>query len=143
MNALFSFEQIIKALANTSMSLVCVIVITLLTTSCATVPTKQTTSTDTTANSLTTKEKSDNETTANILQELECRTVKVTGTRFTRKICEYKETWAAIDKKNRKESDEFVGEITRNSSLIDPEGKGSTGGSMGSYNTPNMPGGGP
>ena len=138
MSALFTFKQIIKALANTSIPLVCVIVITLLTTSCATVPTKQTTSTDTTANSLTTKEKSDNETTANILQELECRTVQVTGTRFTRKICELKEVWAAIDKENRKKSGEFVGEITRQSGINPSEGAGSAyGGQMvGNPNTP-------
>jgi hypothetical protein len=140
MRALFTFKQIIKALANTSMPLVCVIAITLWTTSCATVPTKQTTSTDTTANSLTTKEKSDNETTANTLQELECRTVEVTGTRFKRKICEYKETWAAIDKKNRKESDELVSGITEQSGLIDPEGKGASGGSRGRINSAVSPG---
>ena len=142
MSALFTFKQMIKALANTSIPLVCVIVITLLTTSCATVPTKQTTSTDTAANSLTTKEKSDNETTADILQELECRTVEVTGTRFTRKICEFKEVWAAIDKENRKESDEFVSGITRQSG-INPEG--AAGGSaydgqmVGNPNTPSGP----
>jgi len=141
MSALFTFKQIIKALVNTSMPLFCVIVITLLTTSCATVPTKQTTSTDTTANSLTTKEKSDNETTADILQELECRTVEVTGTRFTRKICEFKEVWAAIDKENRKEAGEFVGGIIEQSGITDPEGKGSSGGSAGRYNTPISPGG--
>jgi hypothetical protein len=128
MSALFTFKRIIKALANTSMPLVCVIVITLLTTSCATVATKQTTSTDTTANSLTTKEKSDNETTANILQELECREVQITGTRFKRTICEFKEVWAAIDKENRKESDEFVSGITEQSGLTNPEGKPPSGG---------------
>lgn len=141
MSALFTFKQIIKALANTSIQLVCVIVITLLTTSCATVPTKQTTSTDTTANSLTTKEKSDNETTANSLQDLECRTVQVTGSRFTRKICEFKEVWAAIDKENRKESDEFVSEITRQSG-INPEGGGGSpydGQMGGNPNTPTGP----
>jgi len=141
MSALFTFKQIIKALANTSIPLVCVIVITLLTTSCATVPTKQTTSTDTTANSLTTKEKSDNETTADILQELECRTVEVTGTRFTRKICEFKEVWAAIDKENRKKSGEFVGEITRQSGINPEPAAGSAyGGQMGGNpNTPSGP----
>jgi len=141
MNALFSFEQIIKALANTSMSLVCVIVITLLTTSCATVPTKQTTSTDTTANSLTTKEKSDNETTANILQKLECRDVEVTGTRFKRKICEFKETWADIDKENRQKTGEFVRKLTEQSGIINPEGKAVPGG-MGRENNPTTPPGG-
>ena len=140
MSALFTFKQIIKALANTSIPLVCVIVITLLTTSCATVPTKQTTSTDTAANSLTTKEKADDETAAEMLQELECRTVAVTGSRFTKKVCEYKEVWAAIDKKNKKGADEFVGGITRNSGLIDPEGKGASGGGGGRYNTPTTPG---
>jgi hypothetical protein len=140
MSALFTFKQIIKALGNTSMPLVCVIVITLLTTSCATVPTKQTTSTDTTPNSLTTKEKSDNETTADILQKLECREVEVTGTRFKKTICEFKETWADIDKDNRKESDEFVRKITEQSGLIDPEGKGASGGSGGRINSAVSPG---
>ena len=140
MSALFTFKQIIKALANTSIPLVCVIVIRLLTTSCATVPTKQTTSPDTTANSLATKEKSDNETTADILQELECRTVEVTGTRFTRKICEFKEVWASIDKENRQEADEFVSEITRQSG-INPEDTGGSpyGGQSGNPNTPTGP----
>jgi maltose-binding protein MalE len=140
MSALFTFKQIIKALANTFMPLVCVIVIMLLATSCSTVPTKQTTSTDTTANSLTTKEKSDNETTANILQELECREVTVAGSRFTRKVCEFKETWAAIDKENRKKSDKIVSGIKENSALINPEGKPVPSG--GAYNTPITPPGG-
>jgi hypothetical protein len=135
MSALFTFKQIIKALGNTSMPLVCVIVVTLLTTSCATVPTKQTASTDTTANSLTTKEKSDNETTANILEKLECREVQITGTRFKRTICEFKETWADIDKENREETDEFVREITEQSGIINPEGKGASGGEGGRINS--------
>jgi major membrane immunogen (membrane-anchored lipoprotein) len=138
MSALFTFEQIKKALANTSMPLVCVIVITLLTTSCATVPTKQTTSTDTTANSLTTKEKSDNETTE-VLQKIECRKVVETGTHFKRTICEFKETWADISKEDRRESDEFVREITKQSGIINPEGKTDSG--MGKVNSPNTPGG--
>ena len=128
MSALFTFKRIIKALANTSMPLVCVIVITLLTASCATVATKQTTSTDTTAKSLTTKEKSDNETTANILQELECRDVEITGTRFKRTICEFKEVWAAIDKKNKGKADELVRKVTENSALTNPEGIPTSGG---------------
>ena len=139
MSALFTFKQIVKALVNTSIPLVCVIVITLLTTSCATVPTKQTASTDTAANSLTTKVKADDETAADMLQQLECRTVSVPGSRFTKKVCEYKEVWAAIDKKNKKASDEFVGEITKNSGVVYED---SGGGGMGSYNTANMPGGG-
>ena len=139
MSALFTFKRIIKALANTSMPLVCVIVITLLTASCATAPTKQTTSTDTTANSLTTKEKSDNETTANILQEIECRTVAVPGSRFKRKVCELKEVWAAIDKKNKGKADELVRGITEQSGLIDPEGKG-VGGPGGRINSAVSPG---
>jgi len=122
MSALFSFERIIKALANISMSLVCVIIFTLLTTACATAPTRQTASTDTTANSLTLKEKSDNETTADILQKLECRTVEVTGTRFTKKVCEFKEVWAAIDKENSETSGEFVRKMTEQSTIANPEG---------------------
>jgi hypothetical protein len=120
--------------------LVCLIVITLLTASCATAPTKQITSTDTTANSLATKEKSDNETTADILQELECRTVEVTGSRFTKKICETKEVWAAIDKKNKKESDEFVGELTRQSGVVyEDAGSAYSGKLGGNPNTPTGP----
>jgi hypothetical protein len=138
MSALFTFEQIKKALANTSMPLVCVIVITLLTTSCATVPTKQATSTDTTANSLTTKEKSDNETKEDILQKLECRKVVETGTRVTRTICELKETWAAISKENRRESDEYVREITTQSGIINSQGAQDSG--QGRVNNPMTPG---
>jgi maltose-binding protein MalE len=130
MSALFTFKRIIKALANTSMPLVCVIVITLLTASCATVATKQTTSTDTTAKSLTTKEKSDNETTANILQELECRTVTVPGSRFKRKVCEFKEVWAAIDKKNKGKADELVNKVNELSGLTNPEGIPAGGGGI-------------
>ena len=140
MKTLLSFEQIIKALANTSMPLVCVIVITLLTASCATAPTKQTTSTDTTANSLTTKEKSDNETTANILQEIECRTVAVPGSRFKRKVCELKEVWAAIDKKNKGKADELVNKVNELSGLIDPEATGASGGAGGRINSAVSPG---
>ena len=130
MGALFNFEQIKKDLANTYMLLVCIIVITLLTTSCNTVPIKQTTSTDTAANSLTTTE--------NIQKEIECRYVDVTGSRFKRKICKTKETWAAISKKNRGEADEFVRGITEQSGRSTPPGADSAGGIM---NTPISPGG--
>jgi hypothetical protein len=139
MSALFTFEQIKKALANTSMPLVCVIVITLLTTSCATVPTKQTTSTDTTANSLTTKEKSDNETSKDILKKIACRDVVETGTHFTRTICEFKETWDDISKEKRRKADEFVREITSQSGIINPEGNADSG--LGKVNSPTTPGG--
>ena len=119
MNALFTFEQIKKALANTSMPLVCVIVITLLTTSCATVPTKQTTSTDTTANSLTAKEKS-----KEIVKKIECREVVATGSTIKRTICEFKETWAEISKEKGEKTDEFIQEINRKSGIITPQSSG-------------------
>ena len=137
MSAIFSFEQIIKALANSSMLLVCVIVITLLATSCSTVPTKQINSTDTTASSLTTNEKSDNETTAEIEQELECRYIKATGSRFKRKICNSKETWAAIDKKNKGDAEELVRKVNEQSGI--PIGNESPDGRMNNPVTP--PGG--
>jgi urate oxidase len=127
MNALFNFEQIKKALANNSMPLVCVIVITLLTTSCATVPTKQTTSTDTTANSLTTKEKSGNETSKEIMKKIACRDVVETGTHFKRTVCEFKETWDEISKEKEKKADELIREVTRQSGIINPGGDSSMG----------------
>jgi hypothetical protein len=135
MNALFNFEQIKKALANNSMPLVCVIVITLLTTSCATVPTKQTTSTDTTANSLTAKERS-----KEIVKKIECRDVVATGTTIKRTVCEFKETWDEISKEKGKKADELVREVTRQSGII-PEGTQNSGqGRVNSAVTP--PGGG-
>jgi len=136
MSILFTFEQVKKDLANTYMPLVCIIVITLLTTSCNTVPTKQTTSTDTAANSLTTKEKSDNETTENIQKELECRSIKTTGSRFKRKICKTKETWAKISKKNKREADEFVRGIAEQSGIKTDEGIDSGGGRESNPTTP-------
>jgi urate oxidase len=140
MSALFTFEQIKKALANTSMPLVCVIVITLLTTSCATVPTKQTTSTDTTANSLTTKEKSNNETSKEIMKKIACREVVATGTTIKRTVCEFKETWDEISKEKGKKADELIREVTRQSGII-PEGTQNSGqGRVNSAVTP--PGGG-
>ncbi|MFC1839733.1 hypothetical protein ACFL1N_09145 [Thermodesulfobacteriota bacterium] len=139
MSALFTFKQIIKALANTSMPLVCVIVITLLTISCSTVPTKQTTSTDTAANSLTTKEKSDNKTTENIQKELECRYIEVTGSRFKKKICKSKEAWAKISKRHKSEADEFVRGITEKSGIST---SGETDPAGGRMNTPTTPPGG-
>ena len=117
MSALFSFKQIIKALANTFMPLVCVIVIMLMTASCSTMTTKQATSTNTTASSLTAKEKSDNETTANIQQATECRYIPVTGSRFGKKICRTKEAWAEIAKKHERAADELVRGLTDQSSL--------------------------
>ncbi len=140
MKALFSFDQIIKALANTFMPLVCVIVITLFTASCSTVPTKQTTSTDSTANSLTAKVKSDNETTDDITQRLECRDVDVTGSRFKKKICEYKETWAAIDKENEEKSGKLVRKLDQESGIINKGGQGASAG--GTYNDAMTPPGG-
>ena len=119
MNALFTFEQIKKALSNNSMPLVCVIVITLLTTSCATVPTKQTTSTDTTANSLTAKEKS-----KEIVKKIECREVVATGSTIKRTICEFKETWAESSKEKGEKADEFIQEINRKSGIITPQSSG-------------------
>ncbi len=135
MNALFNFEQIKKALANNSMPLVCVIVITLLTTSCATVPTKQTTSTDTTANSLTTKEKSNNETSKEIVKKIECRDIVATGSTIKRTVCEFKETWAEISQEKGKKADEFIQEINRKSGIINP-GQNSGGGMVNSAVTP-------
>jgi hypothetical protein len=118
MSALLIFEQINKALAKTSMLLVCVIIITLLTTSCATAPTKPTTSIDTTANTLATKEKSGNETKENNMDKIECRDVIETGSLLKRKICEYKETWAAIDKENRKKTEAAFTTFTAPSGII-------------------------
>ena len=119
MNALFTFEQIKKALSNNSMPLVCVIVITLLTTSCATVPTKQIASTDTTANSLTAKERS-----KEIVKKIECREVVATGSTIKRTICEFKETWAEISKEKGEKTDEFIQEINRKSGIITPQSSG-------------------
>jgi hypothetical protein len=118
MSALFIFKQIKNALVNTSMPFVCVIIITLLTASCATAPTKQTASTDTKANSLTTKEKSDKETKENAIDKIECRDVTGTGSRFKRKVCEYKEVWAAIDKENSKNKDKLIKGINDQTGII-------------------------
>ncbi len=134
MNALFNFEQIKKALANNSMPLVCVIVITLLTTSCATVPTKQTTLADTTANSLTAKERS-----KEIVKKIECRDIVATGSTIKRTICEFKETWAESSEEKGKKADEFIQEINRKSGIINP-GQNSGMGTVNSAVTP--PGGG-
>jgi hypothetical protein len=136
MSALFTFEQIKKDMANTYIPLVCIIVIMLLTTSCNTVPTKQTTSTDTAANSLTTKEKSDNETTENIQKELECRYIEVTGSRFKKKICKTKETWTKISKKDREGADELVRKLDEQSATSTGQGADSGGGRMNSPITP-------
>ena len=134
MSALFSFKQIIKALANTFMPLVCVIVIMLMTASCSTMTTKQATSTNTTASSLTAKEKSDNETTAKSIQQAtECRYIAVTGSRFGKKICRTKEAWAEIAKKHEKAADELVRGLTDQSGLPPTES------GMGKLNTPTTP----
>ena len=134
MSALFSFKQIIKALANTFMPLVCVIVIMLMTASCSTMTTKQAASTDTAANSLTAKEKSDNETTAKSIQQAtECRYIAVTGSRFGKKICRTKEAWAEIAKKHEKAADELVRGLTDQSGLPPTES------GMGKLNTPTTP----
>jgi uncharacterized membrane protein YhiD involved in acid resistance len=141
MSPLFSFKQIVKALVNISMLLVCVIVLTLLTTSCGTAPTKKSTLNDATANSSTAKEKSAKKIKADVKEVLECREVESTGSRFKRKVCERKEVWAAIDKKNKKESEELVRTVNDQSGIINPEGK-STSGGIGSYNSPiTTPGG--
>lgn len=121
MSALFTFEQVKKDLANTCIPFVCIIVITLLTASCSTVPNKQTT----------------NETKAEMLQNIECRTVEVIGSRFKRKVCEHKDTWAAIDKENRKNSDELVRGLNEQSARSTTEGVDGSGGRI---NTPITPG---
>lgn len=114
MSALFSFDRAIKALANTSMLLVCVIVFTLSAVSCSTVKTKQTALTDTTANSLATNENSG--------MQLECRDVTATGSRFTKKVCEYKKTWAAIDKQNDSSAEALKRKLDAQSGIVNPEG---------------------
>jgi len=128
MSALFTFEQIKKDLANTYIPLVCIIVIMLLTTSCNTVPTKQTTSTNTAANSLTTTE--------NIEKELECRYIEITGTRFKKKICKTKETWTEISKKDRRGADELVRRINEQSATSTSQGADSAGGRVNNPTTP-------
>jgi hypothetical protein len=136
MSALSIFEQIKKILVNTSMPLICVIVITLLTTSCATAPTKQTTSTDTKANSLATKEKSDNGAKEDAMDKIECRTVTATGSSLKRKVCEYKEIWAAIDKENSKNKDKVVNGISGQTGIINGGGGDTSGGMTNSAVSP-------
>ena len=133
MRASFTFEQLKKGLSNTYIPLVCILVIILFTTSCSTVPTRQTASTDPAADSVNSKEKS-----GNAMDRLECRTVDVIGTRFTRKVCEYKETWAEIDKKNKKDAQQFVRGIDEQSGIVTGGGTDPGGGMM---NTPMTPGG--
>ena len=137
MRALFDPEQLKKDL-SAYIPLVCIIVVMMLTASCSTVSTKQTSSTNTAANSLTTKEKTDNEKTANAMDKLECRTVEATGSRFKRKVCERKEIWAAIDKKNKKEADQFIRRIEDQSGIVTGGRNDSAGGTT---NTPMNPGG--
>ena len=134
MRASFTFEQLKKDLSNTYIPLVFIIVLALFSTSCSTVPTRQTASADPAANSLTSKEKS-----GRAMDRLECRTLEITGTRFKRKVCEYKETWAAIDKKNKKDANEFVRGIDEQSGIVSEEG---TDPGVGMTNTPMTPGGG-
>jgi hypothetical protein len=130
MSSLFTFAQIKKALANNSLPLVCVIAITLLTTSCATVPTKQTALADTTANSLTAEERS-----KEIVKKIECREVTATGSTIKRTVCEFKETWAEISKEKGEKADELIQEINRKSGIINP-GQNSGNGVVNSAVTP-------
>ena len=120
MGSLFTFEKMKKDLGNTYMSLICIIVIMLLTTSCNTVPTKQTASTGA----------------ENTQEELECRYIEVSGSRFKRKICRTKETWAAISKKNRGDADELVRGLNDQSGISTNEGADSSGGRVNSPTTP-------
>ena len=76
------------------------------------------------------------ETTENIQKEIECRYVDATGSRFKRKVCKTKETWAAISKKNRGEADDFVRGITEQSGIRTDEGIDPSGGRL---NTPISP----
>ena len=131
MGSSFTFEKMKKDLGNTYMSLICIIVIMLLTTSCSTVPTKQSTSTNTEANSLTTTE--------NAQEELECRYVDATGSRFKRKVCRTKEAWAAISRKNKGEAEDFVRGMDEQSGISTSGGFDSAGGRTNNPTTP--PGG--
>lgn len=128
MSAWFTFEQIKKDLAKTCILFICIIGIMLLTASCNTVPTKQTASNDIAANSLTAAE--------NNQEELECRYVDVTGSRFKKKVCKTKETWAAISKKTRGEADELTRGINEQSGVSTGGGIDSDGGRVSNPTTP-------
>ena len=53
-------------------------------------------------------------------QEMECRSIKVTGTNFPRRICETRSYWNAMGRAERRISDEFGRQSSENSSIVQP-----------------------
>lgn len=60
--------------------------------------------------------------------ELECRTIKVTGSRFKRKIFAPIAEWAAYDKRNKRDSDRFVCDVDQASGVNTGRGTDGMGG---------------
>jgi hypothetical protein len=53
-------------------------------------------------------------------QERECRSVKVTGTNFPKRVCESKAYWNAKARAERRISDEFGRQASENSAVVQP-----------------------
>jgi hypothetical protein len=57
---------------------------------------------------------------ADTSQERECRSVKVTGTNFPKRVCESKAYWNAKARAERRISDEFGRQTNENSAIVQP-----------------------
>ena len=108
--------------------LACVFVIALLTGACASGDTKQrsleispppspaelSSSDANETGQISAKGESENAVNSDDYEE-ECRTIKVTGSRFKRRVCAPKAEWAEFDKKHEEESDRYARDADQSS----------------------------
>lgn len=61
-------------------------------------------------------------------QEIECRNLHITGSRFKNRVCTTKAEWAIKDGKNNEETDEFSRDVSRRSGVNTGSGSEMSGG---------------
>jgi len=111
-------------------NLACVLMIALLTGACATGDTRQASPEVPSSPSIAEVSSSDANETGQVSAEAglgnavnsddyeeECRTIKVTGSRFKKRVCASKAEWADFDKKNEKESGRYVRDAGQSSDM--------------------------
>jgi hypothetical protein len=120
MTEILFLKRLKENVRASSVILACVFMIALLTGACASEYKKQTLSSANESGQVSAKSESQNGET-NDGQELVCRTMTITGSRIKKTYCATKEQWAVMDKKNRKESEEFMDDVNDDAVYTPPE----------------------
>lgn len=127
----FLYKGLMKNVKASRVNIACIFMIALLTGACASEYKQQASSYSNETGQVSVKGESENGE-ANDDQEIVCRTIVRTGSRFKEKICATKAEWAVYDKKNNGNTDVLTNDLNRGTRVntgpsIDPMGGQSTG----------------